>query len=57
MFELNLYPTLKKCKDDTKRSLMHIEKNNPALRLGTRFGFDNKISKQQGHHKNWIIKG
>jgi len=25
------------------------KKNNPVSRLGTRFGFDNNISKQQGH--------
>jgi hypothetical protein len=57
MFELSLYPTLKKFKDDTKRMLMNIEKNNPTLRLETKFGFDNNISKQQGHHKSWVIKG
>jgi hypothetical protein len=57
MFELSLHPTLKKCKDDTKRMLMNIENNNLALRLGTKFGFNNNISKQQDHHKSWVIKG
>jgi hypothetical protein len=49
MFELNLYLTLKKHKGNIKRMLMNIKRNNPTLRLGTKFGFDNNISKQQGH--------
>jgi hypothetical protein len=46
MFKHNLYLTLKKHKDDTRKMLMNIEKNNPTSRLGIKFGFDNDISKQ-----------
>jgi hypothetical protein len=49
MFELNLYLTLEKHKGDIKIMLMNIENNNPASKLGTKFGFDNNISKQEGH--------
>ncbi len=56
IFELNLYPTLKKHKYDTRKMLMNIENKNLVSRLGTRFGFDDNISKQ-GHSKSWIIKG
>jgi len=35
---------------------MNIGRNNLASRLGTKFGFDNNISKQQGHQISWIIK-
>jgi hypothetical protein len=52
MFEFNLYLTLKKYKGDTKRMLMNIEWNNPTSKLGTKFGFDDNISKQQGHIKS-----
>jgi hypothetical protein len=57
MFALNLYLTLKKHKGDTKRMLMNIGKNNLISRSGTKFGFDDNISKQQGHERSWIIKG
>jgi hypothetical protein len=49
MFELNLYLTLKKHKDDTKKMLMNMGKNNLVSRLGTMFNFNKNISKQQGH--------
>jgi hypothetical protein len=47
MLELNLYLTLKKHKNDTKKMLMNIGNNNSTSRLGTRFGVDDNISKQQ----------
>jgi hypothetical protein len=49
MFELKLYLTLEKWKNDLRKMLMNIKRNNPTSRLGTRFGFDNNISRQQGH--------
>jgi hypothetical protein len=49
MFKLNLYLILKKHKDDTRKMLMNIKNNNLASKLGTSFGFDENISKQQGH--------
>jgi hypothetical protein len=45
MFELDLYLTLKKNKTDTRRMLMNIGRNNPASRLGIKFGFNDNISK------------
>jgi hypothetical protein len=57
MFEFNLYPTLKKHKDNIRGMLMNIGRNNPTSRLGTKFGFDDNISKQQGHQRSWIIRG
>jgi hypothetical protein len=57
MLELNLYLTLKKRKGDIRKMLMNIENNNLVSNLGTRFAFDNTISKQQGHQRSWIIKG
>jgi hypothetical protein len=52
MFEFNLYLTLKKYKGDTRRMLMNMGRNNPVSKLGARFGFDDNISKQQGHQKS-----
>jgi hypothetical protein len=49
MFELNLYPTSKNHKDDIKKMLMNIEFFFLVSRLGTKFGFDDNILKQQGH--------
>jgi hypothetical protein len=49
MFEFNLYLTLKKHKDNTRKMLMNIGRNNLASRLRTKFGFDDNVSKQQGH--------
>ncbi len=36
---------------------MNIGNNNPISRLGTRFGVDDNISKQQDNHKSSIIRG
>jgi hypothetical protein len=57
MLELNLYLTLKKHKDNIRKMLMNIGNNNPISRLGTRFGVDDNISKQQDNHKSSIIRG
>jgi hypothetical protein len=45
MFEFNLYLTLKKHKGNTKIMLMNIGKNNLTSRSGTKFGFENNISR------------
>jgi D-mannonate dehydratase len=45
-FEPMLYQTLRKCKGNTRRMLMNIERNNPAPKLKTKFGFDNKTLRQ-----------
>jgi len=44
--EFNLYLTLKKCKDDIRKMLMNVKKNNAASRLKTRFSLNGNISKQ-----------
>jgi hypothetical protein len=49
MFKLNLLLTLKKYKGDTRKISMNIKGNNPISRSRIRFGFDDNISKQQGH--------
>jgi hypothetical protein len=43
--EFNLNLTLKKHKSNIRKMLMNIERNNLASRLGTRFGFDDNISR------------
>jgi hypothetical protein len=55
--ELNFYLTLKKCKDGIRKMLMNVKKNNAASRLKPRFGLNGNISKQQGHHRSWVIRG
>jgi hypothetical protein len=52
MLELNLYLTLKKHKNDIRKMLMNIGNNKPASRLGTRFGVDENISKQQDNQRS-----
>jgi hypothetical protein len=51
--EFNFYLTLKKCKDGTRKMLMNVKKNNAASRLKPRFGLNDNISKQQGHHRSF----
>jgi hypothetical protein len=36
---------------------MNIGRSNLAIRLRTKFGFDNNVSRQYGHKKSWIVKG
>jgi hypothetical protein len=40
-----------------KENVDEHRKEQPNLRLGTMFGFNHNISKQQGHKRSWIIKG
>jgi hypothetical protein len=53
--QAQLVSNLEKTQNDTRRMLKNIV--NLTSRLGTRFGFDDNISKQQGHQRSWIIRG
>jgi hypothetical protein len=40
-----------------KENVDEHQKEQPSFKLGTKFGFNKNISKQQGHQRSWIIKG
>jgi hypothetical protein len=47
--QAQLVYNLEKHKGNTRKMLTNIERNNPTLRSGTGFGFDDNISWQQDH--------
>jgi hypothetical protein len=55
-FKHNLYPTLGRHKDITRKMLMNIAKTNKISRLETKHSFDDKTSKHFNLQRNWITK-
>ncbi len=55
-FEHNLYPTLGRHKDITRKMLMNIAKINKISRLETKHNFDDKTSKHLNLRRNWTTK-
>jgi hypothetical protein len=55
-FEHNLYPTLGRHKDITRKMLMNIAKTNKISRLETKHNFDDKTSKHFNLWRNWTTK-
>jgi hypothetical protein len=47
---------LKEAQKRYKENVNEYQKEQPNFKVQTRFGFDDNISKQQGHQRSWTIK-